>query len=238
MKKNLTLFLLLTAASGPALADNDIDSLSNLVQTEFKLLSEDLGSAISYRGVIPAEPLGITGFDLGLEVTATSIENTAAWDLASSGDAPSTLYLPKLHVHKGLPLNFDVGAFYTSVPSTNIRLWGAELRYAIMEGGVALPAVAVRGTYSSLDGIDELDMDTKGLELSISKGFAMLTPYAGIGTVRVTSTPHVVGLSEESFSHSKVFAGVNLNLGLLNMDLEGDKTGDNTSYTLKLGWRF
>ena len=238
MRKHLALLPLLCAFTGTSHAANDIDSLTALVQPQFRDLSEDLGAALSYRGVIPAEPLGITGFDVGLEVSATSIENTSAWDLASSGDAPDTLYLPKLHVHKGLPFNIDLGAFYTSIPSTNITVWGGELRYAILEGGVALPAVAVRGTFSALNGVDQLDLDTKGLELSVSKGFAMLTPYAGIGTVRVTSTPNVAGLSEETFSLDKIYAGLNVNLGLFNIDVEGDKTGDNSSYSVKLGLRF
>ncbi|MEJ2554094.1 MAG: hypothetical protein P8079_08815, partial [Gammaproteobacteria bacterium] len=116
-----------------------------------------------------------------------------------------------------------------------------ELRYAIMEGGVATPAVAIRGTLTKLTGVSQLDFSTKGLELSASKGFAMLTPYAGIGEVWVDSKPQGVAatlLTKESFQQTKFFVGTNINLGLLNIDLDYDNTDSTNSYTVKLGWRF
>lgn len=225
--------------ASPCFAANNIDNLQSLVQTEFKSFSQDLGAALSYKAVSPAEPLGLTGFDIGLEVTGTELRHSAIWDKASSGSAPSTVPIPKLHIIKGLPLNIDVGAIYTKVPNTNISLLGGELRYAILEGGVASPAVAVRGTYTKLSGVDQLAFSTKGLELSVSKGFAMLTPYAGIGEVWVDSKPDAsTGLKDESFQQTKYFVGANLNLGLLNIDLDYDNTDSTNSYTVKLGWRF
>lgn len=218
----------------------EINTLGALVQPEFKLFSEDLGAALSYKAVIPAEPLGITGFDLGLEVTSTEMKSSALWSKATGGgSAPSSLIVPKLHVHKGLPLNIDVGAFYSAVPTTNIKLYGGELRYAILEGGVAMPAVAIRGSVSKLTGVDQLSFGTKGLDISISKGFAMFTPYAGVGRVWVDSTPlATTGLTKETFQLGKVFVGGNLNFGLINLALEYDKTGSAQSYSAKLGFRF
>ena len=238
MKKSLSLLCALGCFAQPVLAAN-INNLGGLAQTEFKLFSEDLGSALSYKGVIPAEPLGVTGFDLGLEVTATEMKNSALWTTATSGgSALSTLIVPKLHAHKGLPLNIDVGLFYSSVPTTNIKLYGGELRYAILEGGTATPAVAIRGSFSKLTGVNQLSFGSKGLDVSISKGFAIFTPYAGLGNVWVDSTPNGVGLAKESFTQSKFFVGGNLNFGLTNIALEYDKTGSAQSYTAKLGFRF
>lgn len=222
----------------PAQAAN-LDAIGSLVQNDFRLLSEDLGAALSYKPISPAEPLGLIGFDLGIEVSATKLENPAIFDNAVTGDASGTLYLPKLHAHMGLPFGFDIGASYAGVPDSNIKAWGAELRYAILKGGTAAPALAVRASYSALDGVDELKLTTTGLDVSISKGFAMFTPYAGIGKVWVTSTPDAsTGLAEEDFDLNKVFVGVNMNLVLLNIAIEGDKTGDATSYGIKFGWRF
>jgi len=225
--------------ASPCFAANDIDNLQSLLQTEFKSFSQDLGAALSYKAVSPAEPMGVTGFDIGLEVTGTELKHSDIWDKASSGSAPSTLPIPKLHVIKGLPFNIDVGAIYTKVPSTNISLLGGELRYAILEGGVASPAVAVRGTFTKLSGVDQLDFSTKGLELSVSKGFAMLTPYAGAGIVWVDSKPDATtGLKDESFQQNKYYVGANVNFGLLNFALEYDNTDSANSYTAKVGWRF
>lgn len=231
--------LLLLASVSPGAAANDIDQIDQLIQAEFRLLSEDVAAAASYKAVIPAKPLGIAGFDVGFEVTATKLANKEAWDRASSDSAPSSVYVPKIHVHKGLPLGLDLGAFYASVPDSNINLWGAELRYAILKGGVAQPALGLRATYTRLSGVDQLDFNTTGLELVISKGFAFFTPYAGIGRIWVESTP--VGVSNvqaEDFGLNKYFVGANLNFAVVNIALEADRTGDATSYTAKLGWRF
>jgi hypothetical protein len=67
----------------------------------------------------------------------------------------------------------------------------------------------------------------------------MFTPYAGIGQVWTNSNPiAATGLTKESFSQSKVFAGGNLNLGVTNLAAEFDKTGAAKSVSLKLGFRF
>lgn len=229
----------LAVISVGAQAGADINNLTIITQSDFRLLSEDLGAALSYKAVAPGEALGLTGFDIGLEATATKLENSAILQRVSSDDTSSTLIIPKLHIHKGLPLGLDIGAFYSAVPNSNIELWGAELRYALLKGGTATPALALRGSYTTLQGVDQLDLNTKALDISISKGLALLTPYAGIGKVWVDSTPDSnTGLVSEDFSYSKYFLGVNLNFGLINIALETDTTGDATSYSAKFGWRF
>ncbi|HEX2493634.1 MAG TPA: hypothetical protein VHK24_07650 [Steroidobacter sp.] len=212
------------------------------VQDEFRLLSEDLGAALSYRPVAPGEPLGLLGFDVGIEATATDLENTNVFRLATqSRNAPSYLVIPKLHVHKGLPWRFNVDAVYSAVPSSNIELVGGALGFSILEGGISMPALTLRASATKLSGVDDLDLDTQSIELTVSKGFAMVTPYAGIGRVEVTSEPKgyaALVLREESFYLDKMYVGVNLNLGLLNLAVEGDKTGDANSYSAKFGFRF
>ncbi len=225
-------------AAFPARAQ-EIDQLQNIAQGEFRLLSEDLGAALSYQAQIPAEPLGIAGFDFGIGVTATRLENSAILQRATSDDSGTTVYVPTLRVHKGLPAGFDIGLAYASIPGSNIRYTGGELRYAILQGGAASPALAVRGSITKLSGVDQLALQTRGLDVSISKGFAFLTPYAGIGRVWVESDPRgTAGLQAEKFSLTKAFVGLGMNFGLLNLNLQGDRTGDAGSYSLKLGWRF
>ena len=102
-----------------------------------------------------------------------------------------------------------------------------------------MPAIGIRGSYTKLSGVDQLDFNTSGVDLSISKGFLIFTPYAGVGKVWVASTPVGIStLSKESFSLNKVFVGVNLNFGLVNIAVEGDRTGEASTYGAKLGFRF
>lgn len=240
MRHHISWTVLLSAFALAASAD-DVNRIDGLVQADFRDLSKDLGAAVSYKAVVPIEALGVTGFDFGFEITATELEHRDAWDRASSGSAPSTVYLPKLHVHKGLPAGIDIGAFYGTAADSNIDVWGGEIRYALIEGGTAIPAVGLRGTYSKLSGVDQLQLDTRGVELGVSKGFAFFTPYAGVGRVWTDSNP--VGatsnnLQAEKFSDDKVYLGANINFIAGNLAVEADKIGDTTSYSAKFGFRF
>ena len=238
MKKLLALLCTLGIAQ-PAMAAS-ITTLGALTQPEFRTLSEDLGAALSYKPVTPAAPLGTTGFDMGIEISQTDVSKSSQlWSkITNGGSSISKLYAPKLSIDKGLPFGIDIAAFYSKIPSTNITLYGGELRYAILEGGIAQPAVALRGAFTRLNGVDQLSLNTNSLDLSISKGFAMFTPYAGLGEVWVNSTPNVAGLAAEKFTQFKTFVGGNLNLGFTNLAAEWDKTGGTQTISMKLGFRF
>jgi hypothetical protein len=218
----------------------DITSVQLLSQGEFQKISKDLAAALSFKPMIPAESLGIIGFDIGIGASATKLSDENIWKKAADGASVSSyLVVPSLRVHKGLPFDIDLGFTATAVPSSNVRLYGGELRWAVLPGGIATPAVALRTSFSTMNGVDQLGFSTIGLDASISKGFAFLTPYAGIGTVKVSSKPRAdTGLSKESFYRTKIFVGANINLGLLNFALETDRTGDVSSHAIKLGLRF
>ena len=237
MRRHLIAAALSLGMTSAALAE-DITGVNLLNPTNFRLFSEDLGAVLSYHGQIPAEPLGITGFDVGVSVTSADLPRFAQYLDAFGTGAEDTLYLPTLRVHKGLPFGIDIGLMYAKVPSSNIKYTGGELKWAIIDGNTVLPAVAVRGSLTKLSGVDQLSLDTQGFDVSVSKGLAMFTPYAGLGRVRTTSTPNVGGLVEEKFSQTKVFAGVGLNMALVNLNFEYDKTGEVKSYSAKFGLRF
>ena len=219
-------------------AAGDIDNISNLDQNLFKDLTNDLGAALSYRAITPDKPLDNLGFDIGFDIVSTNLESDAL-EQATTGTAPDQLLMPKVHFHSDLPLGFDVSAFYGSVYNSNIDLIGGELRYAIYDGGALTPAIAIRGTFSQLSGVDELDLHTRGLELSVSKGFASFTPYAGISTMWIDSDTTIPGLAGENVSKNKYFLGFNLNLGLMNITAETEKTdNDEATANARIGVRF
>ena len=227
----------LVATAAPAFAF-DIDNLVNLSQGDFRKLSEDAGAAFSYHPQTPTEPLGITGFDVGLSLTLSTLANKDAWVRASSSTVPDFVPIPTLRANKGLPMGIDVGLMYAMIPESNVKLWGGEARWAFIQGGIAEPAVGVRGSFTKLQGVNQLDMTTKGLDVSASKGFAMLTPYVGIGRVWVSSDPHVLNLSREDFGLNKFFFGAGFNLLTFNLNAEFDRTGESTAYSIKAGIRF
>jgi len=221
-----------------ALAANiDIDLPINFQQAVFADLVKDLGAVIVYRSIASPEPLGELGVDLGMEITVTSLQ-TNALDQVTIGNAPDTIVAPKIHIHKGLPLNIDLGAVYSLIPDSNMKYFGAEIRYAFSEGGFDTAAMALRGTYSVLTGVDHFDLSTAGLEFAISKRYGKLIPYAGIGGVWIGGDSDRDSLSRESFTETKVSLGIKVNFGLVNLAAEWDITGANNSYSGKLGFRF
>ncbi len=234
--------LSLTAMSAWGISGLDATKLTD--KTMFTAFTKDLGSALSYKAVSPAEPLGVMGFDIGIEATATSLDSIDQWGDAIDDTSLSVLLFPKLHVHKGLPFGIDLGLVYSNLPVADISYIGGEVRYSFVSGNVAMPAIAVRGTYTTLLGVDEIDFSTKGLELSVSKGFLLFTPYAGVGNIWTSGDLSYTldggpSVSESaSVTQFKWFVGLNLNLGLMNIVAEVDQTGDAKSYTMKFGFRF
>ena len=102
------------ASSSLLLAGNavaaDIDSISSLTAPQFRALSEDLGAVVSYKPMVPAEGLGILGFDIGIGLSATSLEHRGYLSTAAGGSSiPKLLPVATVRAHKGLPFDIDVG---------------------------------------------------------------------------------------------------------------------------------
>lgn len=228
----------LLALAGVAQAA-DFNAIGLLNQTEFRAFSQDVASALSYKGLIPSEGLGITGFDIGVRAGATEVSNRAILSKAAGGATiPKAVPWAGVHVVKGLPFNIDIGAVQMQLPDNEVKATGGEIRWAFVEGGVAVPAVALRVSGMNLSGVPQLKMRTLGGDISISKGFLFLTTYVGVGAVEVKSRAPGTSLKDENFRQDKVFAGVNIALGLLSFNLEADKTGEATSYGIKAALRW
>ena len=248
MKKTVSVVLLLLFLSVPALAKTEITLPPTFTQEDFKNVSRDLGLIISYVPLAPAEPLGgvLPHFDLGVEATSASIDKNASYwkkiESVPGNDAiPSSVIVPKVHLQVGLPIiPIDLGVVYATVPTTDIKYTGYELKWAILKGGVATPAIAIRGAYTKLSGVNEMDISTKSADLSISKGIAIFTPYAGYGMVWIESKEKssAVTLKDESLTEGKGFIGCKLTFfPFMNLVVEADFAKVN-SYSGRLNIHF
>ncbi|MFK7890310.1 MAG: hypothetical protein AB8B63_05800 [Granulosicoccus sp.] len=221
----------------PAKADS-LDAFENLSQDQFETVARNLSAATHYKSISPVEPLGTLGFDVGLEISSTNIDDDL-FDIASSdGFSGGELIVPRVHVHKGLPFGLDVGASLSQVPDSDFSIIGGELRYSFVEGGVISPAIGIRLTHSRVEGASDFDLNSTGLEASISKGILIFTPYAGAGIVRSNADPVGVDtLSEETYDQRKIYVGVTMNIGFA-LTAEVERTGDYRTYSVKGGIRF
>lgn len=234
----ILLCICLTSGISGVTSASSLETIGNLSQDQFAEFSKELGAATHYKSVSPPESMGTLGFDVGLELSSTDVSGDV-FDLASDGSFEgSDLVVPKLHVHKGLPFGLDIGASLGAIPDTDATIIGGELRYAIINGGVVTPSIAIRASYSQIQGLDDIDVQNSAIELGISKGVLFFTPYAGIGIVQSKVTPNNIdGLSTEKIDQDKMFVGITANFGVA-VTLEADLTGDVRTYSAKAGIRF
>lgn len=244
MRRLLAAVLTLSTVPGAWAASADFDfSCQNApldCQQQFRGVVEDTRAALNYKALGPAEATGLLGFGIGAFATYTETENPGAWRSLTGSDVDQ-VGMVGVVAHKGLPFGIDLGAFYTTVPGADVDVFGAEVRYAILEGGVASPALAVRGSYTATSGIDDLKYRSYGLDVSLSKGLTFVTPYVGAGYVWATATPEgtlATQLDEEDVSSERFFVGARFSLLLLEITPEYERIGDNNTYNLRVGFSF
>jgi hypothetical protein len=220
-----------------AAVDFDFEIQPGAAQRDFKSVVEDIAAAANSKSLTPAEPAGITGFGIGAFATYVETDDPAAWERLIDEDVDA-IGLVGVIVQKGLPLGLDVGASYAWVPGADGKVFGAELRYALVDGGIATPAVGLRASYSQLSGIDQLDYDGYGLDLSVSKGFGPATPYAGVGYVWSRfEADEQFDLDEEDVKEPRLFVGLRLS-ALIGITPEYERVGDRDAFNLRFGFAF
>lgn len=237
--RKLIAAVLLAGAAVPVAA-KEVEITCSNCQATFQSISEDLVAVIDYKALVPAEATGLVGFGVGVVMSYVPVDVESDWQSAT-GFNFSGLGLVGLQVTKGLPLGVDLGAFYSTVPETDVDVYGAEFRYAILEGSTVSPALALRGAYVATTGIDTFDLESKSVDLSLSKGFGPITPYVGVGYVMGEADPdptRTTGLSTAEVEDTKAYLGARISLGLLEFTPEIGQIGDNVAYNVRLGFSF
>jgi hypothetical protein len=242
MKRLLMTVWLVSLLAGNAFAAKYDLEILDIGNDTFRTIVREAGILAAYRGVAPGEPQGVTGFDIGIEASFIEID-TARWSQVLGGETPDFLAVPRLHVRKGLPFNLDVGLSYAKVLNSNIELLGGEIQWAALEGTAATPALALRGSYSTLLGVDDLDLKTMAADVILSKGFLMFTPYVGAGLVRIDGKYDGADanlqntLADQKMTETRFFGGVQVAMALLRLTAEAEFS-EVPVYTAKLslGW--
>jgi len=227
----------MAASSAWAYEFNALNQLAS--QAEFKQVAQDLSATLAYKPQAPADSLGVIGFDLGLSVAATTVKSKDVLKRATGSDnVPGALPSVTLRAEKGLPLGFDVGVSYGVIPGTSASAFSGALKWAFVSGGLVTPSLATRVFFTETNGLGDMGLRSQGVDVSISKGFAIVTPYAGVGIVRSRASTKSNVWAKESYTQTRVFAGANVNLLVMDLSVEADKTGDDTTVGVKAGFRF
>lgn len=198
-------------AQTPAeLQDNDVvlrnlgDPRTNpLANTDFRVFARELGAAISSTNLMPPETLGHSGFAVNVELSVLNLAAHDADDVAEGeflmpvdgpGRANRPMLIPSIHIRKGFPFSLEVGARAAWIDRSHMGVGTLEGKWAVNEGFLYLPDVAVRAYVTRLFNSDELSLTTWGLDLGVGREFPIggmitLTPYAGynLGFVHASS---------------------------------------------------
>ncbi|MCP4604819.1 MAG: hypothetical protein GY847_30580 [Proteobacteria bacterium] len=161
----------------------------------YELFLAEYAFGLAPKLLAPAETLGYSGFYLGLEGSLTprpgTSGSTTRWKLgtAPDGDYPDVMFMPAIHIRKGLPWSFEIGGTINYLAQSELVGIGGELKWSLFEGyrhtwRGALPDLAVRGTIVRVIGESDMDMTLVGVDGSLSYAFGIggmisLTPYAG-----------------------------------------------------------
>lgn len=243
-----TLALKVSSSSSFA-ADNFLPvDVSGLTSGAVNSLLKTVAIGGDHRAYMPAAPLGVVvGLDIGLDVTVirTPTEFVDAMRLVTGDPAasvPETLPLPRLNIHKGFPFGLDLGFSYISYQST-FNVYGADIKWAFIPGGVALPAVAARlsGSYNNF-----WFMQTHNykLDVLVSKKFLLMEPYGGLGVslwsgdlnlpVEVAQGFQVDVSGHQSGTNMHFFGGLSFKMLIVRITGELDySTAGLTTYGLK-----
>ncbi|HKI06550.1 MAG TPA: hypothetical protein VKK31_31530 [Thermoanaerobaculia bacterium] len=174
-----------------------------------------------------AAPLGLIGFEVYADATYDkSFDDEPFTATAIDGDLTGGfLSVARVGARKGLPGGIDLGLSYAKALDGDVDLVSAEIQYAFFKGGLLSPALSLRLTGTRTVGAKAYGIDQYGAELLFSKGFAVLTPYAGAGVYRSKGTlDRTLGPDfEETVDRGVIYAGLTLNLLLPKITVEVEK---------------
>jgi hypothetical protein len=230
----------------PALAQSDqgdIEFDPSITQEQFEQFSRLAAQAIYHTPVEPARAGNLLRFDIGISAVAVPIETNAAyWQNSVSDDFTLSNYfaVPRIVVSKGVSMA-TVSASYAQVPDTDISVIGGALDIPIVNGGLVSPTLALRGSYSQLQGIEEYDLRTYGVELFLSKGFGPITPYAAVGRARSDAEGRIdlgngtTSTLTDQGDSNRITLGVRLSMFLPKLVVEATQ-GEERSYAAKVSF--
>jgi hypothetical protein len=230
------------------LCAQDVRFAPGITPEEFAKFSRTVGQAIFADPVQPARATSVLGFDIGVAVTAVKVDTDASWwqrSVPASSDFTHNGYagVPRLVASKGFG-GGTVSATYAQISSSGIKTYGGAIDIPIIRGSVVTPELALRGSYSTLTGVDLFKLKTYGVEAFLSKGFGPVTPYVAVGKMRSdgrgeydVQTALPLPTLKDSADLTRYTAGIRLSLLVPKLVVQVTKA-QVQSYSAKLSFGF
>ena len=151
----------------------------------FRVFARQLGAALTSVNLTPSETLGHSGFAFSAELSVVDFGTQIVKLPTENRDFRGPMLIPSMHVRKGLPFSFEIGARGAWIEKSRMGAGTLEFKWAVNEGFTYLPDIAVRGNITKLLNSRDFDVTAGGLDLSVGKQFALggmvtLTPYVAV----------------------------------------------------------
>jgi hypothetical protein len=172
----------------------------SLTQSAWRQFTKEAGQVVYFRPLAEARPMGRGKFEFSFMQYQTNIDDhTSAWnDTFVHPDSTHWLYegsglqFPGLAFRAGVSSSTDVGVYFTKNIQANYGAYGLQLQQNLIRGGPRDWSVSARGSYVSLFGPEDVDVNVYGLDVVTSwKQWAYravtVVPYAGVATYLATS---------------------------------------------------
>jgi len=184
----------------------------SLTQSEFNAFIGEIAELMYFHPLAGAKPLGKFNFEIALDARGAKIEDwQPKWNNTFSHPHPGhtlvgddhILSIPGLRGRMGVTDNTDIELYFTTNPNSNYSFLGAAVKYAIINEPASKWAAAVRGSYMTLLGVDDMDLNQLGVDFIVSRNIWLFTPYAGASmafSYGVETTGKVALSDEDVFS--------------------------------------
>ena len=211
-----------TQGNGGAVQYNPASKFTPCVTDDaaFAQLIAQYGAAIAPTAMHNAHTTGFGGFQLSIEGSFTSIDNTASYWIngtqgpqdpntklfsTSNPNPPGFMQLYQLKFTKGFPFGFELSGAFGYLAQTSIYTIGADVRWSLFEGfrtGVPayFPELAVGGAVRTITGTDQFQLTVASADGELSKpipiaGTVVLTPWIGYQYLRIFGDSNLIDLT-------------------------------------------
>ena len=216
----------------------------SLTQSQWETFTRQAGAIISFKSLTPAEPIGRLKYTLGIEYSATPVDqHDPAWiNTFTHPDADCPLgdqiEIPTIRGRMGVSRTMDVAAYWTTAPGANYGMIGGEFKYAFLKETPKVPAAAVTASGTWLTGVPDFNFSVYSVGVSASKRIAMFTPYVGVREALAigTETTSKVNLDQEIIPFTQGFVGMTYSIWMIGLGAEYDIADVNT-FSLVLGFQ-
>jgi len=231
---------------GNAYDDCYFDLHPELTQAEFDEFTREGSALLHDQQLAGAEALGRGVVHVSLDYASTAVDDSkGAWNNTMSHPAAdhylgNRLAFPRLGVRVGVASRVDVGAWGTLNPNSNYGFIGLDTKVTILRQDERMPvSFAVRPTAAALLGPEEVLVSDLGFDLSVSRLYKGLAPYAGLSAHTATGLERSpdVDLDTARQSYSGAFVGLSYRWKQLFVAGQAD-AGPLTTYSMRLSGVF